>query len=81
MAKELGKRGLRVNAVCPGMIDTSFHDTFTQDAVRAKVAAATALGREGRSMEVARLIAWLASEEASYVTGANLDINGGSYFT
>ncbi len=80
MSKELGKRGIRVNSVCPGMIDTSFHDTFTQDAVRAKVAAATALGREGRSMEVARLIAWLASEEASYVTGANLDINGGSYF-
>ena len=80
MSKELGKQGIRVNSVCPGMIDTTFHDTFTQDEVRAKVAAGTALGREGRSTEVGRLVAWLASEEASYVTGANLDINGGSYF-
>ena len=44
MAKELGARNIRVNAVCPGMIDTTFHDTFTKDAVRATVAAGTALG-------------------------------------
>ena len=80
MAKELGARNIRVNAVCPGMIDTTFHDTFTKDAVRATVAAGTALGREGRSAEVGRLVAWLASDAASYVTGANVDVNGGALF-
>lgn len=80
MSKELGSRNIRVNSVCPGMIDTTFHDTFTSDAVRANVASATPLGREGQSAEVGRMVAWLASEEASYVTGANLDVNGGAYF-
>ena len=80
MAKELGAREIRVNAVCPGMIDTTFHDTFTKDAVRAKVASETALGREGQAAEVGRFVAWLASEDASYVTGANFDVNGGAYF-
>ena len=80
MAKELGARNIRVNAVCPGMIDTTFHDTFTKPAVRATVAAGTALGREGQSAEVGRLVAWLASDAASYVNGANVDINGGSVF-
>ena len=80
MAKELGARNIRVNAVCPGMIDTTFHDTFTADAVRAKVAGGTALGREGEASEVGRLVAWLASADASYVTGANFDVNGGAYF-
>ena len=80
MAKELGAQGIRVNSVCPGMIDTTFHDTFTADEVRAKVAGATPLGREGTSEEVAKLVAWLATDDASYVTGASLDINGGSYF-
>jgi len=81
MSKELGSRRIRVNSVCPGMIDTTFHDTFTSDAVRANVASATPLGREGQSVEVARLVAWLASEEASYVTGANLDVNGGAHLS
>ena len=80
MAKELGALRIRVNSVCPGMIDTTFHDTFTADEVRAKVAGGTSLGREGRSEEVAKLVAWLATDDASYVTGASLDINGGSYF-
>lgn len=48
--------------------------------MRAKVAAETALGREGESAEVGRLVRWLASPEASYVTGANVDLNGGSCF-
>ena len=80
MAKELGARDIRVNADVAGMINTTFHDTFTKDAVRATVAAGTALGREGEAAEVARLVRWLASPEASYVTGANFDVNGGSVF-
>ena len=80
-AKELGSRNIRVNCVCPGMIDTSFHDTFTTDAVRANVAGNTPLGREGTSEEVAELVAFLASSKASFMTGASVDINGGLVFS
>lgn len=81
MAKELGPRGVRVNALCPGMIATTFHDTFTKDEVRKNVAAATPLRREGNSEEVAAATAWLASDDAAFVTGANIDINGGTFFS
>lgn len=81
MAKELGPAGIRVNCVCPGMIDTTFHDTFTKDAVRANVAAATPLRREGEPEDVAELVAYLASSRASFITGASFDINGGTFFS
>lgn len=80
LAKELGPRGIRVNAVSPGMINTTFHNTFTKDEVRAKVAAATPLRREGESPEVADLVVYLASEKASFITGSSIEINGGTYF-
>ncbi len=81
MAKELGPANIRANCVCPGMISTTFHDTFTRDEVRANVAAATPLRREGQAAEVADLVAYLASPESSFINGASLDINGGSYFS
>lgn len=81
MAKELGPRNIRVNALAPGMIATSFHDRFTKSEVRERVAAATPLRREGKAEEVADLIAYLASDEASFLTGLNVDINGGTYFS
>ena len=81
MAKELGPDGIRVNAVCPGLIGTTFHDTFTPDNVREVVASKTPLRREGAPEEVANLVACLASEETSFVTGANFDINGGLAFS
>ncbi|WP_422351126.1 SDR family NAD(P)-dependent oxidoreductase [Flagellimonas sp.] len=77
MAKELGPKGIRVNALCPGLIGTKFHDDFTKDEVRSKVAAGTPLRREGTAQEVADLTAYLASDEASFITGNNIDINGG----
>jgi len=80
MAKEFGPK-IRVNAVCPGMIDTDFHNTFTKDAVRANVANATPLKREGQSDEVANLVAFLASDQSSFMTGTCLDINGGILFS
>lgn len=80
MAKELGPKGIRVNCVSPGMINTTFHDTFTKPEVREKVAAATPLRREGEAYEVADLVAYLASDEASFITGASVEINGGLYF-
>jgi len=80
-AKEFGKDNIRVNAVCPGMIATTFHDTFTKSNVREKVANSTPLGREGRANEVADLVAYLASSESSFINGANIDINGGLAFS
>jgi len=81
MAKELGPKNIRVNALCPGMISTSFHDTFTLDQVRQNVAAATPLKREGTASEVADLVCYLASNESTFLNGVNLDINGGLLFS
>jgi 3-oxoacyl-[acyl-carrier protein] reductase len=81
LAKELGPRKIRVNAVCPGMIATKFHDDFTKPEVRQRVAGMTPLGREGRAEEVASLVVYLASDRASFVNGANVDINGGILFS
>ena len=81
MAKELGPNGIRCNCVCPGMISTTFHDTFTADEVRKNVAAGTTLRREGQSEEVAGLVCYLASADASYINGDSIDINGGTVFS
>ena len=81
MAKELGPKGIRVNAVCPVLIATKFHDDFTTDTIREKVAAATPLRREGQAQEVAELVAYLASDAASFINGNNIDINGGLAFS
>ncbi|WP_424961295.1 SDR family NAD(P)-dependent oxidoreductase [Ekhidna sp.] len=80
-AKEFGPQGIRINAVCPGMIATKFHDDFTKDEVRKKVADSTPLRREGKAEEVADLVAYLASDESSFMTGNNVDVNGGLAFS
>ncbi|MCB9040518.1 MAG: glucose 1-dehydrogenase [Lewinellaceae bacterium] len=81
MAKELGPKGIRVNAVCPGLIATKFHDDFTKDEVREMVAEKTPLRREGGAEEVADLVVYLASDNSSFVNGVNFDINGGLAFS
>ncbi len=81
LAKELGARRIRVNAIAPGMINTAFHSTFTKPEVRERVAGATPLGREGEAQEVASLAVFLASGAASFINGATVDINGGTYFS
>ena len=81
LSKELGPSGIRVNCICPGMISTTFHDTFTKDEVRKNVAASTPLRREGKASEVADLAVYLASPESSFMTGTSIDINGGMYFS
>ena len=80
-AKEMGPQGIRVNAVCPGLIGTSFHDIFSKPEGRAAVAGNTPLRREGHPDDVADLIAYLASDEASFLTGTCVDINGGLAFS
>lgn len=81
LAKEFGPEGIRVNSICPGMIATKFHDDFTKNEVREKVANGTPLRREGQASEVADLVGYLASEESSFITGNNIDINGGLAFS
>ncbi len=80
LAKELGPKGIRVNCISPGMINTNFHNTFTKDEVRKNVAAATPLRREGDASEVGDLALYLASNASSFITGSSIEINGGTYF-
>jgi 3-oxoacyl-[acyl-carrier protein] reductase len=79
LSKELGPRNIRVNCVSPGMINTTFHDTFTKPEVRKHVASITPLRREGEAGEVGDLVVYLASGESSFITGASIEINGGLY--
>ncbi len=81
MAKELGPQGIRVNALAPGMINTSFHDRFTKPEARANLANTAPLRREGNASEIADLVCYLACDESSYITGTNIDINGGTFFS
>lgn len=80
LAKELAPRKIRVNCVSPGLINTTFHDTFTKPEARVATAARTQVGREGESDDVAKSIVFLASDMASYITGECLEVNGGLYF-
>lgn len=80
LSKELAPRKIRVNCVSPGLIATTFHDTFTKPEVRQAVAARTSIGREGTPEDVANAIVFLASDGAAYITGESLEINGGLYF-
>ncbi|HEX9160317.1 MAG TPA: SDR family NAD(P)-dependent oxidoreductase [Thermoanaerobaculia bacterium] len=76
-AKELGKFGITVNAICPGMIDTELTRENASPEVLAQLAASYPVPRLGTAREVADLICFAASEAAGYITGASLDINGG----
>jgi 3-oxoacyl-[acyl-carrier protein] reductase len=80
LSKELAPKKIRVNCVSPGMIDTTFHDTFTAPEVRKAVAGRTSIGREGTSEDVADSVLFLASDASSYITGESIEINGGIYF-
>jgi len=76
-AKELGKYGITVNAVCPGMIDTELtHENATPELLE-RLAASYPIPRLGTAVEVADLVCFLASEQAGYMTGTSLDITGG----
>ena len=77
LAKEFAAQGIRVNAVSPGVIDTPYHETFTTPEVMQNLRNAIPMGREGRSDEVASVIAFLASDAASYLCGETIEINGG----
>jgi glucose 1-dehydrogenase len=73
LSKELGPAGIRVNAVSPGIIRTEIHEAGRVE----RLGPQQPLGRAGDPEEVAAAIAWLLSDEASYVTGTNLRVAGG----
>ncbi|GAA6180099.1 SDR family NAD(P)-dependent oxidoreductase [Shimia sp. NS0008-38b] len=80
LAKELGP-DIRVNALCPGMIDTDFHNIFTPDAGRRGFEANAPLKRQGVVEDAANLVLFLACEDSAFITGANIDLNGGMLFS
>lgn len=80
LSKEVGPKGIRVNAVAPGQIGTQFHERFSTPEGRANTVKTIPLGREGTAEEVAHAVAFLASPAASFVNGEIAGINGGMYF-
>jgi len=79
MAKEFAKYGIRVNSVLPGFIETRFHERFSTARHRKEVAEKTPLGRNGTAEDVAKVILFLASDAASFITGEYVAVNGGLY--
>ena len=77
LAKELAPHGIRVNAVSPGVIDTPFHEVFSTPEMIAGFVKTIPLGRVGTSEECANVIAFLASDAASYIVGETIEVNGG----
>ncbi|MGK0240046.1 MAG: 3-oxoacyl-[acyl-carrier protein] reductase [Candidatus Pelagisphaera sp.] len=80
LSTELGPNGIRVNAIAPGLIlGTSFHNTHTSKESADQTTGTIPIQRAGNADDVARAVAYLASEYDGFITGATLDINGGVY--
>ena len=80
LAKEIGP-DIRVNGICPGMIDTDFHNIHTPDAGRRGFEAAAPMKRQGNVDDVANLVLFLACDDSAFITGTNVDLNGGMLFS
>ncbi len=79
MAKEFARYGIRVNSVLPGFIETRFHQRFSSAKRRKEIAKQTPLGRNGTAEDVAKVVLFLASEAAGFITGEYIAVNGGLY--
>jgi acetoacetyl-CoA reductase len=79
LALEVAKKGVTVNTISPGYVGTRMVTAIPQDVLDSKILPQIPLGRLGKPEEVAGLVAYLASEEAAFVTGANISINGGQH--
>ncbi|MGY1425307.1 3-oxoacyl-ACP reductase FabG [Lysobacter sp. A289] len=80
LAKEIGSRGITVNVVAPGFIDTDMTRALPEDAKNAMLGQ-IALGRFGEPADIARAVAFLAGPSAAYITGETLHVNGGMYMS
>lgn len=80
LAREVGSRGITVNVVAPGFIDTDMTRALTEDQ-RKSLEGTIALGRLGEASDIAHAVAFLASPAASYITGETLHVNGGMYMS
>ena len=78
LAREYASRGITVNAVTPGYVDTDMTSALTPE-LRAKMLEGVPLGRTATAREIAAAVAYLVSDEAGYVTGHALRVNGGMY--
>ena len=80
MSKELGSKGIRVNTVAPGIIDTDFHHgTFDASEIKAKIGEQTALGRIGEPDEIGGIVAALCTDETGWITGERIEASGGMF--
>jgi acetoacetyl-CoA reductase len=80
LAQENAKKGITVNAIAPGYIDTEMVHNVPQNVLE-QIVAGIPVGRLGMADEIARCVAFLAAEEAGYITGSTLTVNGGQYIT
>ena len=80
LAKELAPN-IRVNGLCPGMIDTDFHNVHTPDAGRRGFEANAPLKRQGHVDDAANLVLFLACDDSAFITGTNIELNGGMLFS
>ncbi|PZP56129.1 MAG: beta-ketoacyl-ACP reductase, partial [Azospira oryzae] len=79
LALEVAKKGVTVNTISPGYIGTKMVLAIPRDVLESKILPQIPVGRLGKPEEVAELVAYLASDQAAYVTGANFAINGGQH--
>jgi len=77
LAREVADEGIRVNAVRPGLVNTDIHASGGQPDRLERLTPLIPMGRVGEAQEVAHAVVWLCSDEASYVTGALIDVSGG----
>lgn len=79
LARELGPTGVTINAVAPGVVNTDIRNAATTPEIEAQLAADVPVGRQGSVEDIAALFSFLLSKESGYITGATIDINGGSH--
>ena len=81
LAQEGARKGITVNAICPGYIGTEMVRAIPEDVLNKAILPQIPVGRLGEPEEIARCVVFLAAEEASFITGSTLSANGGQYFT
>jgi acetoacetyl-CoA reductase len=79
LALETARLGITVNAICPGYIHTEMLDAMPRNVLEESILPQIPVGRLGRPEEIARAVVFLAAEEAGFITGSTLSINGGQY--